>query len=395
MAMAGRALSLRDWLRLSAALLLAVVVIAALRWRHDIVQAMLDPKVPFQTYRPPAAPDYALPTSWALLPAHADGGGPTDPPADVFFVHPTTFDGGRDWNGPIGDAKAERVLSRTMLPNYAGPFARSGRLFAPRYRQASLYTALTLRDDARDARQFAYGDVRRAFDYFLDHFSQGRPLIVVGVEQGGTLVDRLMREELAARPTLIRRLAAVYLVDATVLADDHGPGSSLPACARPGEPRCVVGWNQEFAFDQVDIRQVFERSQVWGPNDELEGVAGRPILCVNPMLGARSDAPAPARLNRGAAAASDVDWSTRPAFLSRQVSSQCVDGILRVSAPRSPSLKVQGGWLERLKEPAFNLFYADEEADAAARVAGLLRMPDYAPPAPPIAVAPAPVHTAR
>jgi hypothetical protein len=395
MVMAGRALSLRDWLRLSAALLLALVIIAALRWRHDIVQAMLDPKIPFQTYRPPAAPDYALPTSWALLPAQADGGGPTDPPADVFFVHPTTFDGGRDWNGPIGNAKANRVLSRTMLPNYAGPFARSGRLFAPRYRQASLYTALTLRDDARDARQFAYGDVRRAFDYFLDHFSQGRPLIVVGVEQGGTLVDRLMREELAARPALIRRLAAVYLVDATVLAGDHGPGSSLPACARPGEPRCVVGWNQEFAFDQVDIRQVFERSQVWGPNDELEGVAGRPILCVNPMLGARSDAPAPARLNRGAASASDVDWSTRPAFLSRQVSSQCVDGILRVSAPRSPSLQEQGDWLERLKEPAFNLFYADEEADAAARVASLLQLPDYAPPAQPIAIAPAPVHTAR
>src|ERR1019366_4822617 len=208
--MAGRVLSFRDWLRLSAALLLALVIIAALRWRHDIVETMLDPKIPFQTYRPPPAPDYATPAAWALLPAHADAPGPSDPPADVFFVHPTTFDGGRDWNGPIGDAKAARILSGAMLPNYAEPFARGGRVFAPRYRQASLYTALTLRDDARDARRFAYGDVRLAFDYFLDHFNQGRPLIVVGVEQGGTLVDRLMREELAARPTLIRRLAAVY-----------------------------------------------------------------------------------------------------------------------------------------------------------------------------------------
>jgi hypothetical protein len=397
--MPGRALSLRDWLRLSAALLLALVVIAALRWRHDIVQTTLDPKTPFQTYKPPAQPDYALPTSWALEPAHPDSPGPADAPTDVFFVHPTTFDGGRDWNGPIGNAKANRVLVRTMLPNYAGPFARSGRLFAPRYRQASLYTALTLRDDARDARQFAYGDVRHAFDYFLDHFNRGRPLIVVGVEQGGTLVDRLMREELAARPTLIRRLAAVYVVDATVLAGDHGPTSPLPACQRPGQPRCMIGWNQEFAFDQADIRQVFERSLVWGPNDQLEGVAGRPILCVNPMLGAQSDALAPARLNQGAAAASDVDWGTRPAFMSRQVSSQCVDGILRVSAPRSPALKEQGGWLDRLKEPGFNLFYADEEADADARVAALLRMPDYTPPAPPVAGAPAaasaPLHAAR
>jgi hypothetical protein len=375
--MAGRTLSLRDWLRLIGALLLALVIIAALRWRHDIVEATLDPKIPFQTYRPPPAPDYAQPGSWALLPARPDSAAATDPPADVFFVHPTTFDGGKDWNGPIADARAARLLSGAMLPNYAQPFARSGRLFAPRYRQASLYTALTLRDDARDARRFAYGDVRAALDYFLDHFNQGRPLIVVGVEQGGTLVDRLMREELAARPTLIRRLAAVYIVDATVLAGDHGPTSSLPACTQPGQPRCLVGWNQEFAFDQADIRQVFERSLVWGPNDELEGVAGRPILCVNPMLGAQSDALAPERLNRGAVAASNIEPGARPGFLSRQVSTQCVDGILRVSAPRSPSLKVQGDWLQRLKEPAFNLFYADEEADAAARVAGLLQAPDY------------------
>src|ERR1700722_19242470 len=341
--MAGRALSFRDWLRLSGALLLALVVIAALRWRHDIVQTTLDPKIPFQTYRPPPAPDYATPAAWALLPAHPASATSSDPPADVFFVHPTTFDGGSNWNGPIDNIKANRILTAAMLPNYAEPFARTGRLFAPRYRQASLYTALTLRDDARDARRFAYGDARRAFDYFLDHFNQGRPLVVVGVEQGGTLVERLMREELAARPTLIRRLAAVYLIDATALAADHGPNSALPACARPGEPRCVVGWNQEFAFDQADIRQVFERSLVWSPNDDLEPVSGRPILCVNPMLGAQSDEMAPARLNRGAVAASDVEPGARPAFLGRQVSSQCVDGILRVSAPRSPSLKEQGG----------------------------------------------------
>jgi hypothetical protein len=377
--MARRALSLREWLRLSGALVLALVIIAALRWRHDILQTTLDPKIPFQIYQPPPTPDYARPASWALLPADADRPNPADPPADVFFIHPTTFDGGKDWNGPIADAKANRFLARVILPNYAGPYARSGRLFAPRYRQASLYTQLTRRDDARDARQFAYGDVRRAFDYFLDHFNHDRPLVVVGVEQGGTLADRLMREELSERPELIRRLAAVYLVDATALAGDHGPASPLPACTRPGEPRCVIGWNQEFAFDQANIRAVFNRSLVWGPNDELMGVQGRPILCVNPLLGAQTDALAPARLNLGAAAASDVDWSTRPAFMGRQVSTQCVDGVLHVSAPRAPSLKEQGGWLDRLKEPGFNLFYADEEADVAARIAALIASPDFAP----------------
>jgi len=97
-------------------------------------------------------------------------------------------------------------------------------------------------------------------------------------------------------------------------------------------------------------------------------LAGRPILCVNPLLGAKSDQKAAARTNLGAAIATDMEWGLRPAILSRQVSAQCVGGILQVSNPASPSLKLTGGWLDRLKEPGFNLFYADLEADAQERL---------------------------
>src|SRR5204863_308586 len=81
-----------------------------------------------------------------------------------------------------------------MAPNYIGPFVSVGRVFAPKYRQASLYTQLTLRDDAREARQFAYGDVREAFRSYLNHDNGGRPFLIVGVEQGGTLALRLWAE---------------------------------------------------------------------------------------------------------------------------------------------------------------------------------------------------------
>jgi hypothetical protein len=371
--MARLALTTREKLRVALILALILVAIAALRWRQDILETLLDPKVPFQTYKPPLAPDYARGQSWALIPADAATPSPADPSADVFFVHATTYDGGRDWNGPIDDPRASDFLTHVILPNYAGPFVHAGRLFAPRYRQASVYTELTMREDAQDARAFAYGDVRRAFDFYLDHFNQGRPLVVVGVEQGGTMVERLMAEEVAQRPDLVRRIAAVYLIDAVALADDYAPKSPLPACKSREQPRCVVGWSQAFAFDQANVRKILERSLVWAPNDELVTVKGRPILCVNPLLGAQSDALADAKLNLGAAAASDVDWGTRPALLTRQVSAQCVDGVLRVSAPQSPSLKEQGGWLDRLKEPGFNLFYGDLEADAEARVQALAR----------------------
>ena len=368
-------LKFKDWVTVIGVALTALALLAAIRWRHDILQAMLDPKTPFQVYRPPREPDYARRPCWALLPANPSQAAPGDPAADVFFIHPTSFDGGRDWNGPLGDDASNRYLQRVALPNYAGPFLRVGRLFAPRYRQASVYTELTLRDDAREARAFAYGDVRRAFDLFLQRYNQGRPIVLVGVEQGGTLAQRLLREELAEHPELKARLAAVYLIDTVALRDDYGPASPAPACAARGQPRCVVGWTQSYDTDVKDIDSTYHRSVVWDDRGHLVDLAGRPILCVNPLLGAASEAKAAARTNLGAANATDMEWGLRPAFLSRQVSAQCVNGVLRVSQPGSPSLKVTGGWLDRLKEPGFNLFYADLEADALARLAALSAAP--------------------
>lgn len=336
--------------------------------REDILRAQLDPKQPFQTYTPPPAPDYAKRSAWALLPADPAHPAATDLPVDVFFVHPTTFDGGRDWLGPIGQPTADHFLFRVVLPNYAGPFERVGRMFAPRYRQASLYAHLTLREDAREARAFAYGDVRDAFRYYLEHFNQGRPFIVVGVEQGGLLGDRLLREEVARNPDLVRRLAAAYLIDTVTPRAPYQSGP-VTACVRRDEAHCVVGWMAVPESDPNRAKMLLSRAVGWTANDRLDTIDEAPALCVNPLLGAQTDAKAPAKLNLGAANATELEWGARPAFLPRQVSAQCVGGLLRVSHPRSGSLQPAGNWPDKYKAPGNNLFFADLEADAMKRVA--------------------------
>ena len=70
----------------------------------------------------------------------------------MFFIHPTTYSGGGNWNAPIDKALTRNRLDRVMIPNHAAPFASVGPVFAPRYRQASLYSFLTNREDARRAR---------------------------------------------------------------------------------------------------------------------------------------------------------------------------------------------------------------------------------------------------
>ncbi|OYX03844.1 MAG: hypothetical protein B7Z12_08705 [Caulobacter vibrioides] len=362
--MGGSFTGFKRWIFAGAALFVALILAAAFIWRYDILSNALDPKIPFLTYKPPPAPDYGKREAWALLPAKAEAPSAGDPPVDVFFVHPTSFDGGRDWNGGIDQPKAQRFLARVVLPNYAGPFERVGRLFAPRYRQASLYTYLTLRDDARDARRFAYGDVLQAFRAYVSRYGQDRPFVIVGVEQGGSMVARLLREEIAGKPDLKRRLVAAYLIETIVPADEYGAGAPLAACRDRGRTGCVAAWASAQEGDFRAAQELIGRSLVWDGADQLVNLEHRQPLCFNPLLGAVTTERAPA-----------LDWGARPAFLQRQVSARCENGLLRTSRPKSNALRDTGSWADRRKVDAFNLFYADIEADALARAEARIGRP--------------------
>jgi len=343
----------------AAVCLIGLLLAAAWFWRDDIHEARLDPGVPFQTYKPPPAPNYAQRTSWVLLPSETAKASADEPAVDVFFVHPTTFDGGGDWVGPIGQAAADRYLGKVMLPNYAGPFRAVGRMFAPRYRQASLYSLDTSRDDAREARAFAYGDVEAAFRTYLSTYNNGRPFIIVGVEQGGFLAERLLID---LDPATRQRLVAAYLIE-TAVPNDAPP---LSPCTVRAQAHCLVSWISQVEGEHHTLSDRLRHSLIWS-GDQAGMLAARKPLCVNPVTGTLNGA-ASAKQHLGGVNASSLDWDARPAFLAHQVSTECRDNVLRVSRPRAPSLRSSGSWLDDVGSKPFNIFYADLEADAQARI---------------------------
>lgn len=357
-----RRLTFGQWVGYAGFFLVFLLTAAVAVWRGDILRTWLDPQTPFQTYDPPPAPDYADPAAWAMRDARAKGAGD----AAVFFVHSTTYDGGREWNGPIGDARADAYLRRVVLPNYAGPFARAGEISAPRYRQGSLYTRLTLRSDAREARAFAYVDVAAAFDAWLARHPDG-PVILAGVEQGAELIDRLLREKAAGDPGLRRRLAGVYLIDA-VIALDRLPAGLAP-CARRDQAGCIIGWSAVSDDNDGAAQRRLRRALIWDDRGRLIELGDRPTLCVNPLTGSDDGAPAPKRLHLGATNATGLEWGARPALLAREVSAQCRAGLLRYAEPRIESLREDGSWADRRKARPYNLFYGDIEGDVEVRLA--------------------------
>jgi len=356
--------------------LLIVLGLGLLVGSGPLQRTLLNPRVPFQTYDPPPAPDYAKASSWALLDARLPASGP----AAVFFVHSTTFNGGKDWNGAVDDEKAIDELRRVVLPNYAAPFARGGPVSAPLYRQSSLYSRLTARDDALEARAFAFGDVQRAWQAFLADHPTG-PIVVVGVEQGADLAARLLNETIAPSQAVTGRLAAAYLIDTVTPAVLYAPGSAIPACAARDQSGCVVGWTEVRETDAEKAQHWLHNKLVWASKGRFTELGPRQALCVNPVLGTNAAALAPARLHRGAANATGLEWGVRPAFIQREVSAQCVDGLLQYSRPASSAFLRSTNWAARRKAPGFNIFYADLETDVQGRVAAWINRNPTVPPA--------------
>ncbi|HBV13655.1 MAG TPA: DUF3089 domain-containing protein, partial [Brevundimonas sp.] len=62
-------LTARQWVGYAGFALVFILTAAVAVWRGDILRSGLDPQVPFQTYQPPAKPDYAQADAWALLDA--------------------------------------------------------------------------------------------------------------------------------------------------------------------------------------------------------------------------------------------------------------------------------------------------------------------------------------
>ncbi|XBQ17742.1 MAG: DUF3089 domain-containing protein [Oceanicaulis sp.] len=342
------------------------LALAAVLLRDQIFQTLLDPGVPFQTYERPDPPDYAEPAAWAARP----GGEIAEGAPAVFFIHPSTYDGGGHWNAPYDRAQEIAEVDSVALPNWAAPLlVEDAVLFAPRYRQASLYAFMNNREDSVQARLLAYQDVQAAFDRFLTEIGEDRPIVIAGVGQGSLHALGLLIDRVAPSEELSRRLAAAYLLEAPTPLDLFaGSMGALTVCAGPEQARCVLGYSAVEPDERGRIEALTERSMSWSGPGELDFVSNRALMCVNPITGRADEDYAPARLHRGGAAAEGLSFEDAPSPMAAQTGAQCQNGLLMVEQPRTRALRRPGRLGEDRRTPPYNLFYMDLREDARRRV---------------------------
>lgn len=138
--------------------------------------------------------------------------------ADVFFVAPSVATGGAGREIYNYNYKASsKTTFKAAIDMEKDIYDDNARFFAPYYRQAVLY-AYGLEDVFReDYLAFAYSDVKAAFEYYLEHDNNDRPIVLAGFSQGADHCIRLLKDFSAE---ISDRLVACYAIGWRITAEE-------------------------------------------------------------------------------------------------------------------------------------------------------------------------------
>ncbi len=307
---------------------------------------------PYEVERTPSAPDYSQEKYWAALPGKEDPSDlvpdpslklAKDPQVDVFFVHPTTFwkkpAGPNYWNGSVDDPELNATTDDSTIKHQASVFNGSCRVYAPRYRQAHIRSYYTENKvEAKQAFDLAYGDVVDAFQYYLEHYNQGRPFIVASHSQGTTHSGRLLLEHVDGQ-TIQNRLVAAYLVGMQVPVDTF---KYIPHCKTENDTGCFMSW------------RTYKKG--YYPPEHKEGIA-----CTNPLCwSTEEDTYIEPAANKGG-----VLWKF-DGLKANLAGGQIHDGMLWIDKP-----KFFGNFLYNTKNyhaGDFNIFYMNIRENVSDRI---------------------------
>lgn len=225
--------------------------------------------------------DYAEAEQWAYLETEESGA------ADVFFICPTVYSGSEDsYNMPLTDAavKGDFLGAINMEKGiYDGDGDENNRFFAPYYRQAGLNVYELAEEEREPYLALAYEDVKAAFLYYLEHYNEGRPVILAGFSQGADLSVRLLKD-CFSEEEVNDLLVACYAIGWRVTPEELADNPHLRFAEGETDTGVIIAFNSE--AESVE--------------DSLIIPAGTDTLAINPLNWRTDRVPAAKEDNLGA-----------------------------------------------------------------------------------------------
>ncbi|KUG22667.1 hypothetical protein ASZ90_007562 [hydrocarbon metagenome] len=219
----------------------------------------------------PQATDYSQAAHWLSLPAVTEK-------VDIFYLYPTAWQKVNNSDPNICEIDNPSMLigAPAAFARQATAFETFANIYAPYYRQADAAYALTLPLPEHDAliAGIPTMDAVAAFDYYIQHFNNGRPFILAGHSQGSNVLINLLTGYLKDHPDVYARMIAAYVIGYPVTAQVIADNPHLKFATGPDDTGVIISYNTQ-APDVVP-----------GVNPVLSGLVG---LVINPITWTRTD----------------------------------------------------------------------------------------------------------
>jgi len=195
----------------------------------------------------PSAPDFSSNKSWAVLPGYYPESLNISKDtilkkADVFYIYPTLLIDRRvvDWNADIWSDDVRNEVLQIAVKYQASAWSKAANLYVPYYRQAHYRIFFEpYKDQGIEAWNIAFKDVKNAFQYYLENFNKGKPIIIASHSQGSMHAKELIKIFFDDKP-LKNQLVAAYLVGTRILPNEF---KTIQLMTKSDEFGGFVSWN--------------------------------------------------------------------------------------------------------------------------------------------------------
>ena len=183
---------------------------------------------------------------------------------DCFYAYPTVSTQGTQ-NANLSVDPPETAIAVTQ----ASRFSQVCQVWAPIYRQRTLALFPDGSFDPNAAAEVAYESLSSAWNDYLTHFNNGRPVVLIGHSQGAIVLARLIGAQVDPNPAVRKRV-----VSALLIGGNAGGFPNMGACHSGHQTGCVIAYSSYYEEP---------------PGDSVFGRLGG--LCTNPAnLGGGSGA---------------------------------------------------------------------------------------------------------
>lgn len=213
--------------------------------------------------------DYSQAAHWLSLPV-----APVPAkPVDIFYLYPTVW---TSTDPNLNNPHFCAIDDPTMLAQAPGDFARqatafapAGNIYAPFYRQ---YNSSPV-DRLNAIASIPTLDAVAAFDYYIKHYNNNRPFILVGHSQGATVMSNLLSGYMKQHPEVNKNMVAAYVIGSPITQAYLDNNPHLKFATGPDDTGVIISYNTQAA-------DFFTQQPPVPPNPVLYGMVG---LVINPI----------------------------------------------------------------------------------------------------------------